>query len=578
MKKHSFALLLCLLTTLLFGCLTASAEQAAPVDLHFNAEAAYVGQRTYPGTLDGVTEIENGLVTNAYKVTYVSNPLSDDIILPCRFTKGTYPAGEFFKMNIIVPESYDGRVFTEEELANAPIIIYTPWGGDSGAVCGDLTNVSVRGDRVILRMALSRGWIVIDPGMIGANQLTGTAGEADYHIYGKLPYPIACMKAVIRYLRYDTNAEQIPGDKERIFFLGNSSGGDMATVIGASGNSDLFTPYLEELGAAPGRDDVFCALPSCPVMMRGYGDNAFAWALYGDLSDNPDALEINRRLASDYVPYLNSLGLKAEFDVPEAGIQAGDPLTDTNFKDYALVYYKKSALRFMNEQLGSREAIDAYLASTFTTMYWRGMEGTREVLKPVYGEDGNTVVDLQDFTWDAVMSYNVLGGTGNDPTVEINWQYDHCMMYDGVGENGVVDTAGSAYKNGSSSSFGHPGDFGNVFSPTGLAWIQEKKNITLSDEYERLITLQRNATDPMYFIWGEGATDNVTTAKYWHLRTGSVDLVVPSPNFIALATKLSNTGRVVDAAFMWDEGHQLTSDTQSLFAFAERALAEAAEE
>lgn len=567
MKKLALALLVLVVTFAVV--LTASAD----VDLHFDAEASYVGQHIYTGTLDGKEQIEGGLVTNAYKVTYVSKPLSDDITLYCRFTKGNYPAGEFTKMNIIVPESYNGRVFTEEELANAPILIYTPWGGDSGAVCGDLSNVSVRGDRAILRMALSRGWIVIDPGMLGANQVTGYEGEDDYYVYGKLPVPFACMKAVIRYLRYDTNAETIPGDKERIFFMGNSSGGNMATIIGASGNAEMFEPYLEALGAAPGRDDVFCALPSCPVMMRGIAENAYAWGLYGDLSDTEGALEINARLASDYIPVLNAYGLTAEFDVEEAGIKAGDALTDANFKDYILTYYKKSAIRYMNEQLGSKAKIDEYLAGTFTSMYFRGLEGTRELLKPVYAEDGNTVIDLEDFTWDTVMSYNVLGSDGNNPAVEINWQYDHLMMYDGVKTNAIVDTDGASMKNGSSASFGLPNDYLNVYSYTGLAWIQEKKGITISDEYRALYDLQCKSTDPIYFIDGEGKG---TVAKYWHLRTGSIDLVVPPSSFIALATKLQNCGYNCDTAFMWDEPHQLTSDEQSLIAYCEWALEDAA--
>ena len=582
MKKQKVRRLLSMFLTLaICFSLVALPASATEVDktevddkyasLIFDAEKAYMGEYSYDGTIDGVEVKEDGLKVDAYRVTYVTNPLSNDITLPCRFTKGEYPAGEFFKMNILVPKSYDGKEFTAEELADAPIMIYTPWGGDSGAVVGDLTNVSVRGDRAILRMALSRGWIVIDPGMIGANQLTGTYGE-DYHVYGKLPYPIVCMKAAIRYLRYDTNATTIPGDKERIFFLGNSSGGDMTTMIGASGNAEFFEPYLEELGAAPGRDDVFCALPSCPVMMRNTGDNAIAWQLYGDISEDETALEINKLLSGDYIEYLNALELKAEFAVPEAGIEIGDDLTADNFKDYILVYYKQSAIRYLNS-LGGEQAINDYLASELGGgMYWRGLTMSRSILKPVI--ENGVVVDL-DNTWEDIATYNVCGGEGTNPAVEVNWQYDHPMMCETILENGALAEADGSYKNGSSCSFGVASDYGAVYSATGQKWIQEQYGVTISEEYAELIEMQRNATDPMYFIWGEGATEEVTVAPYWHMRTGSIDFVVPAPNFIGLATKLQNLGCTVDAAFMWDEGHQLTSDAVSLFEFAEAALAEA---
>lgn len=54
-------------------------------------------------------------------------------------------------------------------------------------------------------------------------------------------------KAAIRYVRY--NRDLLPGDMDSVFTLGMSGGGAQSALLGASGNSDLYTPYLAAIGA-----------------------------------------------------------------------------------------------------------------------------------------------------------------------------------------------------------------------------------------------------------------------------------------------------------------------------------------
>ena len=56
------------------------------------------------------------------------------------------------------------------------------------------------------------------------------------------------LKAAIRYLRY--NSDKIPGDLNRIYTFGHSGGGAQSCLMGVTGNSDLFTNYLNNIGAA----------------------------------------------------------------------------------------------------------------------------------------------------------------------------------------------------------------------------------------------------------------------------------------------------------------------------------------
>ncbi len=72
---------------------------------------------------------------------------------------------------------------------------------------------------------------------------------------GRAPAVIVDMKAVIRYLRH--NKGQIYGDVEKIITNGTSAGGALSALAGATGNSLDYEPYLEEIGAAKERGDIF---------------------------------------------------------------------------------------------------------------------------------------------------------------------------------------------------------------------------------------------------------------------------------------------------------------------------------
>lgn len=62
-------------------------------------------------------------------------------------------------------------------------------------------------------------------------------------------------KAAVRYLRH--NRDRLPaGDTQRIIANGTSAGGALSALLGATGNSDAYEPYLKEIGAAKERDDI----------------------------------------------------------------------------------------------------------------------------------------------------------------------------------------------------------------------------------------------------------------------------------------------------------------------------------
>ena len=148
-------------------------------------------------------------------------------------------------------------------------------------------------------------------------------------ITGKAPIPVVDLKSGVIALR--ANADVIPGNKDRIVSIGTSGGGQMSSILGASGNMSEYYPYLYEAGAlgvtknADGSfssaiaDNIYGAQLYCPIADIEDADLAYAW-WWVDLADDGGSRRgstmtaFERRLqeleADAFVEYLNSLELK----------------------------------------------------------------------------------------------------------------------------------------------------------------------------------------------------------------------------------------------------------------------------
>ena len=153
--------------------------------------------------------------------------------------------------------------------------------------------------------------------------------EDGANITGKAPTQVVDLKSGVMVLR--ANAEVIPGDKDRIVSIGTSGGGQMSSILGASGNMSEYYEYLYETGAlgvtknADGSfasaipDNVYAAQLYCPIADIENADLAYAW-WWVDLADDGgiyggSMTAFERRLqeleAEAFVDYLNGLSLKA---------------------------------------------------------------------------------------------------------------------------------------------------------------------------------------------------------------------------------------------------------------------------
>ena len=141
---------------------------------------------------------------------------------------------------------------------------------------------------------------------------------------------MADLKSGIIQLR--ANDKVIPGDKNKIISIGTSGGGQMSSILGASGDMKEYYPYMYEAGAlgvtktedgvyeSAYQDSIFAAQNYCPIADIENADMAYAWCWIDLVDDggiyNGNITEFEKRLqeleANAYIDYLNSLQLRDE--------------------------------------------------------------------------------------------------------------------------------------------------------------------------------------------------------------------------------------------------------------------------
>lgn len=164
---------------------------------------------------------------------------------------------------------------------------------------------------------LQAGFVYVVAGMRGRDNGYDANGALTYS--GGAPWGVTDLKAAIRYTRY--NADVLPGNADSVFVFGMSGGGAQSSVIGASGDSALYTPYLESIGAAMTAADgqalsdaVTGVMAWCPITSLDEADEAYEWNMgqystSGTRADGTFTAALSDDLATAYAAYINQLGL-----------------------------------------------------------------------------------------------------------------------------------------------------------------------------------------------------------------------------------------------------------------------------
>ena len=361
-----------------------------------------------------------------------------------------------------------------------------------------------------MQTALAKGYIVASPGARGRTSPTGKAPAAIYDL-----------KAAVRYLRHNDAA--MPGDAEKIISNGTSAGGALSILLGASiTDGDDRKLFVEIMGAADARDDIYAVSAYCPISILEHADAAYEWEFNGvhdyekmDITmldykverklvkGTLDAAEqrVSDELKAQFPAYVNSLGLKNA---------QGEPLTlnadgSGSFRDYVAAFVAAAA----NAELQKGTDPAALQAEN----PWLTIDGKRvknvdfaAYAKAMGRQKTPPAFDALDLS----SGENQLFGDANQDT-------RHFTAYSAA--NSAIKGAGSAGRVA-------------VKKMNPLSYISEK-----------------------------------TVPQHWRIRVGTKDRDTSHAIAAILAAKLQNSGKNVDMAMPWGVPHSGDYDLDELFAW-----------
>ena len=123
------------------------------------------------------------------------------------------------------------------------------------------------------------------------------------------PSGVVDAKAAIRYIRWNTN---LVSSTNPFYVFGMSGGGAQSSIIGASGDSELYTSYLNEIGAISSTSDAVDGVMAwCPITNLDVADAAYEWNLGSARTGlDSDSQTLSNNLATQFAEYINKLQLK----------------------------------------------------------------------------------------------------------------------------------------------------------------------------------------------------------------------------------------------------------------------------
>ena len=270
-------------------------------------------------------------------LVYCMNP-TDTAYESC----GIYVPGEYFEATENSNGTYSCTLKNDAKVgnytaSNAPIVIPVNTPGYSSCQAPTSYNAGEVKDYT------DAGFIYLNAGCLGRDN-------------GQAPDGVTDLKAAVTYYRF--NGDVLPGDSEKIFTFGHSGGGAQSAIMGASGDSELYTPYLESIGAAMVDKDgkalsnaIEGAMCWCPITNLDTADAAYEWNMGQYARSNSSfTSELSNDLAREYAAYINELGLKdpdgntLTLEESDSGIYASG-----SYYDYMLSVTEDSLNNFLND-------------------------------------------------------------------------------------------------------------------------------------------------------------------------------------------------------------------------------------
>lgn len=398
------------------------------------------------------------------------------------------------------------------------------------------------------------------------------------------PAAITDLKAAVRYIRY--NGDNMAGSMDRIFTFGMSGGGAQSALMGTTGNSDLYTPYLNAIGAVEGFSDAVAgSMCWCPITNLDYADEAYEWNMgitRTDLSDDMQALSDD--MAKAFAEYINELGLKDE----DGNVLTLSESENGIYQSGSYYEYIKSEIeRSLNNFLS--DTAFPYTTGGSKTGFGGGMrdiaggvhEGNAQGLNEFEAADGINRETVNSTAQES-KTYATAQEYIDDLNKDIQWiNYDSqtniatitsvedfvTVCKNALKSIGAFDDLNATQ--GENTLFGYGDGNGAHFDSIMAELLKDTEygasyaaDLSKTDSQGNTVDYRVNMYNPMYFIEdyydGYGSAD---VAKYWRIRTGINQGDTALSTEINLALALESYGAEVDFETVWGEGHTMAERT-----------------
>lgn len=418
---------------------------------------------------------------------------------------------------------------------------------------------------------LKAGMIYVYAGMRGRENGYDSSGNLAYS--GGAPWGVTDLKAAIRYYRY--NASLLPGNPASIFTFGMSGGGAQSALVGATGDSKLYTKYLKAIGAAMTdkngntiSDAIAGAMCWCPITSLDQADAAYEWNMGQYFSTNTRASNtytsvLSQDLAKEYAQYLNNLQLTDS---------AGNVLTLT--ESSTGIYTAGTYYDYLKKTLET--SLNNFLADTSFPYTISSSSG------PGQNSSSTTYQTVTDYiaslnkseTW---INYDSSTNTATITSVAAFIKY--CKNPSkSVGAFDALDRStaeNNLFGNDSKDSLHFNSIMANLLKNNASTYNKYSnwknslitaytKDLTKKDSLGTTIANRLNMYNPMYYLCSYyKGYQTATVAKYWRIRSGTNQGDTANTTEINLALALNNYSEVksVDFATVWGQGHTMAERT-----------------
>lgn len=316
LSRRSFLLASALGTLGLAGC-SSSAGSTSSNDSDSSGGTTQEALGTNPSDLSAVTindaawnyDSDND-VFYQIGIQYCASPAATAYESMAIYVPGAYLTGTKNDDGTYTCKVNGSATVGDYTASNAPVVIPVNTAGYSAQEAPTSYNANGLSDY------LQAGLVYVYPGCRGRNNGTNSDGTT---FAGGAPWGVTDLKAAVRCLRY--NASSIPGGAKQVFTFGHSGGGAQSSLMGATGDSTLYAPYLQSIGAVFTDDSgsvisdaITGAMCWCPITSLDIANEAYEWMMgqfstSGTRADGTWTALFSDDMAQKFADYVNDLGL-----------------------------------------------------------------------------------------------------------------------------------------------------------------------------------------------------------------------------------------------------------------------------